>query len=252
MKIELAKHVQKQRGVQGFECGQPSRPATVVSHDGIQCVQQSQHELKNLQLSNVLFEPRVLFQVGSGTAERVVGVHDGVHEHVEDRQKAGIRTGVELEAEPGHQRHDGMMKNVQKGRLVSLLSKHKKDGVHPVEEFGNKVQPSKVDNDAVLETAVARVYGGTVPRSGHEVGDPHGQQKGGRVEADQKTVVDEHESAQLKRFAILHQSWTNPLNEKDVESDKSDRSVRRTLHERQFVRARIAIIIPRIVQPELK
>lgn len=83
----------------------------------------------HLQGGDVLLPPDVLLEAGSHGSQHVVGVHDDVHEGVDDADERAMSPGVVLSGSPGHHGHHGVMVHVQEGNLAFLFAQDEEHSI---------------------------------------------------------------------------------------------------------------------------
>jgi hypothetical protein len=90
-------------------------------------------------------------------ADKVVCVHDGVNESIQDNCEVNVTIVVHARVEPVKQENGQVMVHVQKTKLTPLLAEDDKDGIPKVPDLGNIKQPEKVsDGRIILAVVVAR------------------------------------------------------------------------------------------------
>lgn len=104
-----------------------------------------QHKLDQLPLSDVLFPPEVGTH-GRDRGQAIVRVHEDVDEAVERRTEVRMAAGNPVHDKPPDVEHSGMVVDVQDCDLVVVLTKNEEKGVHEFYEFGKVVPPEDTNN----------------------------------------------------------------------------------------------------------
>mgnify|MGYP007002804493 CR=1 FL=1 len=157
--------------------------------------------------------------------------------------------GVKLEAEVPKDWHDGVVVEMEKGKVVKLLPQHKEDGVEKVEELGHPVPPTHAKLPHRPWTAVALV--GVVPDQKPPPVVAVGDDQVGKVGvADgHAEVVDDDEWLQVvKRCSVGHQSGAQGEGKVEEEGHDGEDRVGRAGHQRKVRSARILHIVPELVE----
>uniref|UniRef100_A0A182M0S1 Uncharacterized protein n=1 Tax=Anopheles culicifacies TaxID=139723 RepID=A0A182M0S1_9DIPT len=79
------------------------------------------------------------WRLKSSPCEEVIGVHDHVHEGVDEAHKHTVTTGEPFDATPNQHHHAGVMIHVQEANLVLFLAQYEEDRVQQIEYFHEKV-----------------------------------------------------------------------------------------------------------------
>lgn len=98
-----------------------------VDEKQLEGVDHHQDELHHLDGGEVLLPPEVLLVLRAQRGQEVVGVHDDVHEGVEEAEEGRVPAGGELHAEPHRHRHHAVVDHVQGGDVVVLLTQDEED-----------------------------------------------------------------------------------------------------------------------------
>lgn len=117
------------------EVGEANWVVAVVLEEQLEGVHHNQDELDHLHHCQVLLPPQVLLHLGSHGGQHVVGVHEDVHEGVQEAKKGRVATGGELDAPPDGDGHDAVVDHVQRGHLIVPLTHHKEEGVEELGEL---------------------------------------------------------------------------------------------------------------------
>lgn len=107
-------------------------------------------ELDHLQGGQVLFPPQVLLVFGSHGGEKVVRVHDDVHERVEQTEESSVSARGEFHSPPNGGRHETVVDHVQVRDLVELFAQHEEDGVKELGELAEEVPPAELDDHQLV------------------------------------------------------------------------------------------------------
>lgn len=119
------------------ECARPDDPAAGLDD--------CQHKLKQLPLSDVLLPPEV-WTHGRDRRQTIVRVHEHVDEAIKCGTKIRVAAGDPVHDKPPDVQHRGMVVDVQDRDLVVVLAQDEEEGVHKFYEFGEVVPPEDTDN----------------------------------------------------------------------------------------------------------
>jgi hypothetical protein len=139
-------------------------------------------------------------------ADKVVSVHDGVNESIQDNRKVNVTIVVDTGVEPVKQENGQVMVHVQKTKLTPLLAEDDKDGIPKVPDLGNVKQPEKVRDRRVRLVVLVAGQGRVVVTVGqHETLNRHV-----RAEHDLGNVVDKLDRIRINRWNTqLHDACSN-------------------------------------------
>lgn len=104
-----------------------------------------QHKLKQLPLSDVLLPPEV-WTHGRDRRQAIVRVHEDMDEAVKCGTKIRVAAGDPVHHKPPDVEHGGMVVDVEDGDLVVVFPQDEKEGVHELYELGEVVPPEDADN----------------------------------------------------------------------------------------------------------
>lgn len=104
-----------------------------------------QHKLDQLPLSDVLFPPEVGTH-GRDGGQAIVRVHEDMDEAVECRTKIRMAAGNPVHHKPPDVEHGSVVVDMEHGDLVVVLAKDEEKGVHEFDEFGEVVPPEDADD----------------------------------------------------------------------------------------------------------
>lgn len=124
---------------------QPSEREGARPDDATGRLDDRQHELDQLPLSDVLLPPEVRTH-GRDGRQPVVGVHEDVDEAVKCGTEIRMAAGDPVHHEPPDVEHGGMVVDVQHCDLVVVLAQDEEEGVHELYELGEVVPPEDPDD----------------------------------------------------------------------------------------------------------
>jgi len=124
------------------EVGEANGVVAVVLEEQLEGVHHDQDELDHLHDREVLLPPQVLLHLGAHRGQHVVGVHEDVHEGVQESKEGRVAAGRELDAPPDGHGHDAVVDHVQRGHLVVPLAHHEEERVEELGELGEVVPPA--------------------------------------------------------------------------------------------------------------
>lgn len=104
-----------------------------------------QHKLDQLPLSDVFFPPEV-GTYGRNRGQTIVRVHEDVDEGVECRSKIRMAAGNPVHHKPPDVEHGGVVVDMEDRYLVVVLAEDEEEGVHEFYEFGEVVPPQDTDD----------------------------------------------------------------------------------------------------------
>lgn len=152
--VEVREEEVEHHGVCANEVGKANWIIAVVLEEQLERVHHHEHELNHLHHSQVFLPPEVALHLGSHGGQHVVGVHEDVHEGVQEAKECRVSARCEFDAPPNGDGHDAMMDDVQRGHLIVSLAHHKEECVKELGELGEVVPPATICG---LQT-IYRVY----------------------------------------------------------------------------------------------
>lgn len=93
------------------------------------------YKLDQLNGCEVFLPPQVLLVAGAHSSQAIVGIHDDVHDTVEQSVKRSHPTWSKTNAKPPGEGHDGVMVDVKERHLAVLLPQYKEDCVQHFNEL---------------------------------------------------------------------------------------------------------------------
>lgn len=76
---------------------------------------------------------------GAECSQKVVGVHDDVHEAVDEADESPMAPGQIFDAAPGYDGHHGVVVQVQEGDLLLLLAQDEEHRIQQLRQLGQEV-----------------------------------------------------------------------------------------------------------------
>ena len=101
----------------------------------LQCVEENQDELHELDGGEVLLPPEVGLQGGAAGCQQVVEVHQGVHPGVQERPESALASSDEPWTPPAEEGQGAVVDDVQGGEVGKLLLEDEEEGVEEVDEL---------------------------------------------------------------------------------------------------------------------
>lgn len=142
--VEVCEESNQGNHVSNLEIQPPEREGTWPD-DPTARLDDCQHKLDQLPLSNILFPPEVGSH-GRDRGQTIVRVHEDVDEAVERRTKIRMAAGNPVHHKPPDVEHGSMVVDMEDGDLVVVLAKDEEKGVHEFYELGEVVPPEDTDD----------------------------------------------------------------------------------------------------------
>ena len=101
----------------------------------LQCVEEDEDELHELDGGEVLLPPEVRLQGGAAGRQKVVEVHQGVNPRVQERPKTTLASSDEPWAPPAKEGEGAVVDDVQRRKVGKLFLQDEEEGVEEVNEL---------------------------------------------------------------------------------------------------------------------
>ena len=101
----------------------------------LECVEEDEDELDELDGGEVLLPPEVGLQRGAAGRQQVVEVHQGVHPGVQERPESALASSDEPWTPPAEEGQGAVVDDVQGGEVGKLLLEDEEEGVEEVDEL---------------------------------------------------------------------------------------------------------------------
>ena len=101
----------------------------------LECVEEDEDELDELDGGEVLLPPEVGLQRGAAGRQQVVEVHQGVHPGVQERPETALASSDEPWTPPAEEGQGAVVDDVQGGEVGKLLLEDEEEGVEEVDEL---------------------------------------------------------------------------------------------------------------------
>ena len=101
----------------------------------LECVEEDEDELDELDGGEVLLPPEVGLQRGAAGRQKVVEVHQGVHPGVQERPESALASSDEPWTPPAKEGQGAVVDDVQGGEVGKLLLEDEEEGVEEVDEL---------------------------------------------------------------------------------------------------------------------
>lgn len=144
LNVEICEENNQRNHVSDLEI-QPTKRERAPPDDPAAGLDDCQHKLEQLPLSDVLLPPEVRTH-GRDRRQTVVRVHEDVDEAVKCGTKIRVAAGDPIHHKPPDVQHGGVMVDVQHCDLVVVLPQDEEEGVHELDELGEVVPPEDTDN----------------------------------------------------------------------------------------------------------
>lgn len=117
------------------EVGKSNGIIAVISEEQLEGVYHHQNKLNHLQNGEIFLPPQIFLYFGSHSGQHVIGVHDDVHEGIQETEESRVTTRCEFNTPPNGDRHNAMMYNMQCGYLIISFAHHKEERIEEFCEF---------------------------------------------------------------------------------------------------------------------
>jgi len=166
-------------------------------------VQENEHELRELQLGEVLLPPQVRPDAWPHGRQQVVGVHDGVHEGVQEAHERDVATWGVVESVPHGHEHAAVVDHMEVRHLGQLSSQDEQRRIDKVQNLGKEIPVHDVGhpNSLVLVGIVAGLAPVVVVEEPANNPCLNEHVRGG---ADLEGVIGDHNLFQLHGFSSFH------------------------------------------------
>lgn len=144
LNVEVCEESNQRNHVSNLEI-QPTERERTRPDDPTAGLDDCQHKLKQLPLSDVLLPPKVRTH-GRDGRQTIVRVHEDMDEAVQCGTKIRVATGDPVHDKPPDVQHGGVVVHVQDRDLVVVLAQDEEEGVHELDEFGEVVPPEDFDD----------------------------------------------------------------------------------------------------------
>lgn len=124
------------------EVGKTDGIIAIVLEEQLERVHHDQNKLYHLHDCQIFLPPQITLYSGSHCGQHVVGVHEDVHEGVQEPKECRMSTRGEFNAPPDRNGHNTMMNNMQCGDLIVSLAHHKEERIEELSELGEIVPPA--------------------------------------------------------------------------------------------------------------
>lgn len=114
----------------------------IVLEEQLERVHHDQNKLYHLHDCQIFLPPQITLYFGSHCGQHVVGVHEDVHEGVQEPKECRMSTRGEFNAPPDRNGHNTMMNDMQCGYLIVSLAHHKEERIEELGELGEIVPPA--------------------------------------------------------------------------------------------------------------
>ena len=101
----------------------------------LECVEENEDELDELDGGEVLLPPEVGLQRGSAGCQQVVEVHQGVHPRVQERPETALASSDKPWTPPAEEGEGAVVDDVQGRQVGKLFLQDKEEGVEEVDEL---------------------------------------------------------------------------------------------------------------------
>lgn len=154
--------------------------------------------------------------------QKVIAVHDGVHEGVDEWEDGRVSAGGKLEEEPGGGRDAGVVEDMEGGCLAVLLSQYEEDGVGELDESRGEEHVAVVDLAEGFLVALVGVDWSTTDNVKAVVDQVAAGEEAPTVPGGHKQVVGAYEGQDFVRLAVAHHLGAHRADEPVVEAGEED------------------------------
>ena len=114
----------------------------------LECVEEHEDELHELDGGEVLLPPEVGLQGGATGCQQVVEVHQRVHARVEEGTEAALPSADEPGPPPAEEGEGAVVDDMQRRKVGKLFLQDEEEGVKEVDELGEVVPPRQVQRSS--------------------------------------------------------------------------------------------------------
>lgn len=124
------------------EVGKTDGIVAIVLEEQLERVHHNQNKLYHLHDCQVFLPPQITLYFGSHCGQHIVGVHEDVHEGVQEPKECRVSTWGEFNAPPDRNGHNTMMNDMQCGDLIVSFAHHEEERIEELGELGEIVPPA--------------------------------------------------------------------------------------------------------------